>query len=71
MTQDLRARALHVLHSVFGYPEFRGEQADIIDLIAGGGDSALVSLSEGLTSVTTVTALDPADEAAGRGEVTR
>ncbi len=46
MADDLRARALHVLQSVFGYPAFRGEQADIIDLIAGGGD-ALVLMPTG------------------------
>ena len=46
MTQDLCARALHVLHSVFGYPEFRGEQADIVELVAGGGD-ALVLMPTG------------------------
>ncbi len=46
MAEDLRARALHVLQSVFGYPAFRGEQADIIDLIAGGGD-ALVLMPTG------------------------
>ncbi len=46
MEQDQRARALHVLQSVFGYPVFRGEQADIIDLIAGGGD-ALVLMPTG------------------------
>ncbi len=46
MTQDLRARALHVLHSVFGYPKFRGEQADIVELVAGGGD-ALVLMPTG------------------------
>ncbi len=46
MTEDLRARALHVLQSVFGYPAFRGEQADIIELIAGGGD-ALVLMPTG------------------------
>lgn len=46
MPGDLRARALHVLQSVFGYPAFRGEQADIIALIAGGGD-ALVLMPTG------------------------
>ncbi len=46
MTQDLRARALHALQTVFGYPEFRGEQAEIIDLVAGGGD-ALVLMPTG------------------------
>ncbi len=46
MSEDLRARALHVLQNVFGYPVFRGEQADIIELIAGGGD-ALVLMPTG------------------------
>ena len=46
MAQDRRARALQVLQSVFGYPAFRGEQADIIDLIASGGD-ALVLMPTG------------------------
>jgi ATP-dependent DNA helicase RecQ len=46
MEQDQRARALHLLQSVFGYPAFRGEQAEIIDLIAGGGD-ALVLMPTG------------------------
>ncbi len=46
MTEDLQARALHVLQSVFGYPAFRGEQAEIIELIAGGGD-ALVLMPTG------------------------
>jgi ATP-dependent DNA helicase RecQ len=46
MEPDRRARALHLLQSVFGYPAFRGEQADIIDLIAGGGD-ALVLMPTG------------------------
>lgn len=46
MSGELRARALHVLQSVFGYPAFRGEQADIIELIAGGGD-ALVLMPTG------------------------
>lgn len=46
MQSDLRARALHVLQSVFGYPAFRGEQAEIVDLIASGGD-ALVLMPTG------------------------
>lgn len=45
-TADLSARALHTLQSVFGYPAFRGNQADIIELIAGGGD-ALVLMPTG------------------------
>ena len=47
MADDLRARALHVLQSVFGYPAFRGEQADIIDLIAGGGDALVLKPTGG------------------------
>jgi len=46
MAEDLRARALQVLQSVFGYPAFRGDQAEIIELIAGGGD-ALVLMPTG------------------------
>ncbi len=51
MTQDLRARALHVLHSVFGYPEFRGEQADIVELVAGGGDALVLMPTGGRKSL--------------------
>ena len=43
---DLPARALHLLQSVFGYPAFRGSQADIVQLIARGGD-ALVLMPTG------------------------
>ena len=46
MAEDRQARALHVLQSVFGYPAFRGAQADIVDLIAAGGD-ALVLMPTG------------------------
>ncbi|MCG2576774.1 DNA helicase RecQ [Dechloromonas sp. XY25] len=38
--------ALDVLRDVFGYPAFRGEQAQIIDHVAGGGD-ALVLMPTG------------------------
>lgn len=44
--QDLPARALHLLQSVFGYPAFRGSQADIVHLMAHGGD-ALVLMPTG------------------------
>ena len=40
------ANALNVLRDVFGYPAFRGEQAEIIDHVAGGGD-ALVLMPTG------------------------
>ncbi len=38
--------ALTLLNDVFGYPAFRGQQAEIIDRIAGGGD-ALVLMPTG------------------------
>jgi len=40
------ARALQVLHEVFGYPAFRGQQAEIVAHVAGGGD-ALVLMPTG------------------------
>ena len=46
MTADLQARALHVLETVFGYPAFRGQQAEIIDAVTGGED-ALVLMPTG------------------------
>ncbi|NMM28450.1 MAG: DNA helicase RecQ [Glaciimonas sp.] len=39
-------QALQVLESVFGYPAFRGQQAEIIDHVAHGGD-ALVLMPTG------------------------
>ena len=32
------SRALSILKEVFGYPDFRGQQAEIISHLAGGGD---------------------------------
>ncbi len=46
MTSDIGARALHVLETVFGYPAFRGQQADIVEHVASGGD-ALVLMPTG------------------------
>jgi ATP-dependent DNA helicase RecQ len=43
---DLEQRALHLLQSVFGYPVFRGEQAEIVQQVANGGD-ALVLMPTG------------------------
>ena len=43
---DLGAQALHVLESVFGYASFRGEQAEIVDVVMRGGD-ALVLMPTG------------------------
>ncbi|CAM3015525.1 MULTISPECIES: DNA helicase RecQ [Janthinobacterium] len=46
MNQDLNQRALHLLQTVFGYPAFRGQQADIVDHVSHGGD-ALVLMPTG------------------------
>ncbi len=46
MTTELEARALHLLETVFGYPAFRGQQADIVHHVASGGD-ALVLMPTG------------------------
>src|SRR5574340_1058109 len=35
---SMTARALAVLKDVFGYPAFRGQQAEVIAHVAGGGD---------------------------------
>ncbi|SMP59946.1 DNA helicase RecQ [Noviherbaspirillum suwonense] len=43
---DLRERALHLLQTIFGYPAFRGQQAEIVDTLASGGD-ALVLMPTG------------------------
>ncbi|MDE9537479.1 DEAD/DEAH box helicase, partial [Xenorhabdus bovienii] len=40
------ARALHILETVFGYASFRGQQADIVQHVAQGGD-ALVLMPTG------------------------
>ncbi|MCK5530052.1 MAG: ATP-dependent DNA helicase RecQ, partial [Halopseudomonas aestusnigri] len=42
----MREQALQQLRNVFGYGEFRGQQADIIDQVACGGD-ALVLMPTG------------------------
>jgi ATP-dependent DNA helicase RecQ len=46
MTNDIGARALQVLQTVFGYPAFRGQQGDIVEHVAAGGD-ALVLMPTG------------------------
>jgi len=38
----LSRRALEILSSVFGYDAFRGDQAAIIDQVAGGGDAVVL-----------------------------
>jgi len=42
----MQSSALDILHSVFGYPAFRGQQQAIVDEVAGGGD-ALVLMPTG------------------------
>ena len=42
----MNKQALSVLQQVFGYPEFRGHQAEVIDHVAAGGD-ALVLMPTG------------------------
>ena len=46
MSTDLGARALEQLQTVFGYPAFRGQQGEIVEHVAGGGD-ALVLMPTG------------------------
>lgn len=36
---DILARAHHVLRTVFGFDSFRGQQAEIIEQVVGGGDA--------------------------------
>ncbi len=45
-TGSVTERATHLLQSVFGYPAFRGQQQDIVQHVAGGGD-ALVLMPTG------------------------
>ena len=40
MSSDIGARALEQLQTVFGYPAFRGQQGDIVEHVASGGDAA-------------------------------
>ena len=48
MTPELATTdaALDVLHRVFGYDSFRGEQADIIRQLVGGGDEQVIFSSD-------------------------
>ncbi|NHZ99438.1 DNA helicase RecQ [Massilia sp. CCM 8734] len=46
MDADLSARALEQLQTVFGYPAFRGQQKEIVEHVASGGD-ALVLMPTG------------------------
>ena len=40
------SRPLEILNEVFGYPAFRGQQGEIVEHVAGGGD-ALVLMPTG------------------------
>ncbi len=44
--QQIEQQALHILQTVFGYPVFRGQQAEIVSQVANGGD-ALVLMPTG------------------------
>jgi ATP-dependent DNA helicase RecQ len=44
--QENQERALQLLQTVFGYPAFRGQQAEIVGHVSGGGD-ALVLMPTG------------------------
>jgi ATP-dependent DNA helicase RecQ len=46
MSSEIGTRALHLLQTVFGYPAFRGQQDDIVEHVASGGD-ALVLMPTG------------------------
>src|SRR6266404_2192348 len=36
------SRSLEILNEVFGYPAFRGQQGEIVEHVAGGGDSLVL-----------------------------
>ena len=42
MTSVATTSPLDVLHDVFGYDEFRGQQAAVVDQIVGGGDAVVL-----------------------------
>jgi ATP-dependent DNA helicase RecQ len=46
LQKDTSDRALHILQTVFGYPSFRGHQAEIVNHVGQGGD-ALVLMPTG------------------------
>jgi len=46
LAQSSTPTAQSILQSVFGYPAFRGAQAEIVEHVAGGGD-ALVLMPTG------------------------
>jgi ATP-dependent DNA helicase RecQ len=49
---DVRPPALSVLQEVFGYPNFRGLQSEIVDHVVGGGDALVLMPTGGGKSLT-------------------
>src|ERR1700744_1780265 len=43
----MQSTAHDLLHSVFGYPEFRGQQQAIVEEVANGGDSLVLMPNRG------------------------
>ena len=41
------ARSLEILNEIFGYPAFRGQQAEIVEHVANGGDSLVLTPTGG------------------------
>lgn len=46
------ATALDALHTVFGYDEFRGDQAEIVEQVVAGGDAVVLMPTGGGKSIT-------------------
>lgn len=51
-TPSRYATAREALHTVFGYEEFRGDQAAIVDQVIGGGDAVVLMPTGGGKSIT-------------------
>ena len=49
--QPMPATALSLLQDLYGYPAFRGQQAAVIDTVAGGGDAMVLMPTGGGKSV--------------------
>jgi ATP-dependent DNA helicase RecQ len=51
-TPSRYATALEALHTVFGYDEFRGDQAEIVEQVISGGDAVVLMPTGGGKSIT-------------------
>ncbi|WP_435749068.1 DNA helicase RecQ [Microbacterium sp. PMB16] len=51
-TPSRYATAAEALHTVFGYDEFRGDQADIVEQVIAGGDAVVLMPTGGGKSIT-------------------